>query len=171
MKRTCHHLAIAAILMFSTLFATAQKPQNPLELNNYFASITDSLYRYGVSWGSQFQKARQSQNFLSLTAHRIKMEEYINNKFQELVVMKDISGSEKLRAAVIDFLAYERRIIKQGFVPFEKFTKTTSEEDIQKAINALVAASADESAVLKAITDEQVAYGKKNGFEIEKNEE
>ena len=170
MKRTCHHLTIAALLMFSTLFAAAQKPQSALELNNYFASITDSLYQYGVSWGSEFQKARESKDFRSLTKHRKRIEEYANHTFQELVVMKDILGSEKLRAAVIDFLAYERRIIQVGFVPFEKFTKTTTEDDIQKAIDALIAASKDEAAVLKAITDEQVAYGKKNGFEIERNE-
>jgi hypothetical protein len=171
MKLTCRHLAIAAALIFSGLFAAAQKPKSPLELNNYFASITDSLYHYGVSWGSQFQKARESKDFRSLATHRKRIEDYANNIFQELVVMKDISGSEKLRAAVIDFLSYERRIIKEGFVPFEKFTKTSAEEDIQKAIDALVAAGKDESAILKAINDEQVAYGKKNGFAIEKPEE
>jgi len=171
MKLISRHLIIAIALIFSTLFAAAQKPKTALELNDYFVSITDSLYFHGREWGSQFSKARKSQDFASLTPSRKKIEQYASGKFQELVVMKDIGGSEKLRAAVLEFLAFEKRLIKDYFTPLEKFDKSTSEEAIQKAIDALVAASKDESAALKTVSDEQIAFGKKNGFEIEKKEE
>jgi len=171
MKCTCRHFIIATALIFSALFSAAQKPKTALELNDYFVAITDTLYTYGTQWGSQFQEARKSHDFAALTASRAKIEKYANAKFQELVVMKDISGSEKLRAAVLEFLAFEKRLIKEAFVPFEKFNKTSSEEDIQKAIDALVNASKDEEIALKAVNEEQIAFGKKNGFEIEKAEQ
>lgn len=171
MKLISRHLVIATVFIFSTLFAVAQKPKTALELNDYFVTITDSLYFHGKEWGSQFSKARKSQDFASLTPSRKKIELYASGKFQELVVMKDIGGSEKLRAAVLEFLAFEKKLIKDFFIPFEKFDKTTSDEAIQKAIDALVEASKDESAALKSVNDEQIAFGKKNGFEIEKKEE
>ena len=168
MKCTCRHFIIATALIFSTLFSAAQKPKTALELNDYFVAITDSLYHHGTEWGSKFQEARKSHDFALLTAPRTKIEKYANAKFQELVVMKDIGGSEKLRAAVIEFLAFEKKLIKDAFIPFEKLSKTSSEDEIQKAIDALVAASKDEEVALKTVNDEQVAFGKKNGFEIEK---
>ena len=171
MKCTCRHFIIATALIFSALFSAAQKPKTALELNDYFVAITDTLYTYGTEWGAQFQKARKSHDFTTLTTPRTKIEKYANAKYWELLGMKDIGGSAKLRATVLEFLNFEIKLIKDAFIPFEKLNKTSSEEDIQKAIDALVNASKDEEIALKAVNEEQVAYGKKNGFEIEKAEQ
>lgn len=150
--------------------AGAQKITTAIQLNDHLAAITDSLFIGGKEWGAAFAKANENSTYSTIATHRIRLERFIEKKRIEVVTMKDINGSEKLRLAMLDFLSFEAKMIRQTFKPFEKFTSTTPAEDIQKAIASLQNISAEEEAYLDEVRTAQIEYGKKNGFTIEEEE-
>ena len=161
--------ALFSILFFASFQITsAQKITTALELSNYFSSITDSMYKYGQQWGNLFSASYNSKKFGSLTPMRVKIEEYTTRKILELTAMKDVKGSENFRAAMLDFLNYEKKMIKVYFASFEKLDSSATDEDIQKHMNDLVAVAREEDAELQKVKEAQEEYAKKNGFEIEK---
>ena len=167
MRPNRNHFILVAALLVSTFSSLAQKPKTPVEMNDYLASVTDSLYTFGTEWGRQVSASRQSMNFTLLAVPRLKMQHFIDMKGKEITGMKDIGGSEKLRAAMLEFLAYERRTITTSFLPFEKFDSTTTQAAIDKAIAGLQSLADSENAALKKVSVAQEEYAKKNGFTIE----
>ncbi len=156
-------------LTFFHNFAFAQKPTTALQLNDYLADITDSLFLGGREWGSQIADSKKSKKFSLLETPRKKLENFIERKRLEIVTMKDIGGSEKLRLAMLDFLAFESRMIKEAFLPFENFNNKTTDSDIDKALDNLNEIAANESKFLNEVKKSQAAYAKKNGFTIEED--
>ncbi len=160
-----------SVLVFTLIFfhsiALAQKPATALELNNYLAEITDSLFMAGKEWGNAMVKAKESRNFSTLAATRRKLENFIERKRIYVVTMNDINGSEKLRLAMLDFLFIENKMIKDAFYVFEKFNSQTTDADIDKAIAFLQEKAKDEGAILDEVRKAQNTYATKNGFTIE----
>jgi hypothetical protein len=179
MKQFIKHLGfvvvftITATLVYSqespseSFVSTFKQPKTALELNDYMVSITDSLYNYGTAWGAQFGEAFKSKDFSTLTAPRKNIEKFVDYKYAELNALKNIGGSEKLKAAMLEFLIFEKKMIKEQFIPLEKLDKNTPDAAKQTAIATLVDASKSEEAVLAKVREEQNAYAKKNGFTIE----
>ena len=89
----------------------------------------------------------------------------------DLTAMKDVSGSENFRAAMLNFLSYEKKMIKVYFTAFETLDSSSTSDDIQKHMNDLIAVSKDEEAQLQKVREAQDEYAKKNGFVIEKKED
>jgi hypothetical protein len=147
--------------------AKAQKPSTPLELNDYFAAISDSLYRGGKAWGIQFNKVQASKEFATLIPFRLSMEQYAKKMVSELTTMKDIKNSKDFRLAVIGFLNFEVELMTQAFIPIEKLTAKSSKETYDAAINNLVLLAAKEKDYLSTIAITQKAYADSNGFTIE----
>jgi hypothetical protein len=158
---------LAILFFFSFHLAKAQQPTTALQFNDYLVSITDTLYMYGKEWGDQFNVANESKDFTSLSPKRTKIEEFAAKKFLEVTTMKDIKGSEKLRAAMLEFLAYEKLMISEHFIPMEKLNSSSTDDDIQKHLDDLSTAGKTESIALKKVSDAQKEYAKKNGFTIE----
>ena len=166
MKSFLRFIVLVAFLSASSLTG-AQKISTAIQLNDHLASITDSLFIGGKEWGTALSKANETGTFSSIAANRTRLERYIEKKRIEVVTMKDINGSEKLRLAMLDFLSFEAKMIRQAFQPFEKFTSSTPTEDIQKAIASLQNISTEEKAYLDEVRAAQIEYGKRNGFTIE----
>lgn len=167
MKAILRTTALTLTFIFLHSFVFAQKPTTALQLNDVLAGITDSLYLGGREWGGQLAEARKSKNFSLLPGARKDLENFIERNQLEVVTMKDINGSEKFRIAMLDFLSFELRMIRESFLVFEKFNSKTSDEDINQAITHLQEVAVDESKFLEGLRKTQVAYGKKNGFTIE----
>jgi hypothetical protein len=158
-------LALAFVFFHS--FTFAQKPTSALELNNYLADITDSLFLGGREWGSAMVKAKETGNYSTLAVSRRKLENFIERKRIDVVKMQDINGSEKLRLAMLDLLFIEGKMIKEAFLSFEKFNSQTSDADIDKAIAYLQEKATDEAVFVNEVRKAQDAYARKNGFTIE----
>lgn len=169
MKSFLRFVVLSAFLSAGSL-AGAQKITTALQLNDYLAGITDSLFTGGKEWGTAFAKANENGSYVSIASHRTRLERFIEKKRIEVVTLKDINGSEKLRLAMLDFLSFEARMIRQTFIPFEKFTGNTPAEDIEKAIVALQTRSAEEETYLDEVRAAQIEYGKKNGFTVAEQE-
>jgi hypothetical protein len=164
-------LVIVFACALASFGANAQKPTTALELNDYLASFTDSLYQGGREWGKTLNAVVTSKKFDSLAGPRKKMDDFITRKQAEIKDMKDINGSEDLRKAMLEFLDFEAKMIKDAFLPLEKFTATSPKEDIKKAIDDLIAMAATEKDHLSKVNVAQEAYAKKNGFTIEKKDD
>ncbi len=98
------------------------------------------------------------------------MEKLIERKQLEVITLKDIGGSEKLRLAMLDMLFFEARMIREGFIPFEKLNRQSSQEEISKAIELLTKTAEAENEYLEKVRTAQDAYAAKNGFTIEEEE-
>lgn len=167
MRSPFRSTVLALTLIFFHSVAIAQKPVTALDLNNYLADITDSLFLGGKEWGTAMVKAKETRNFSTLITPRRNLEKFIERKRIDVVTMKDINGSEKLRLAMLDFLFNEVKMIKDAFLAFEKFNSQTTDADIDKAIANLQEKAKDEDAFLNEVLKAQKAYATKNGFTIE----
>lgn len=158
---------LAAVFFFSSSTCFAQKkPVTALDMNEYLVSITDTLYETGREWGTKFTEATKTKNYASLATVRKKLESFIERKQLEVITLKDIGGSEKLRLAMLDMLFFESRMIQEGFKPVEKLNNTSTQEDINKTIEQLSRAASAEEEYLAKVRAAQNTYAAKNGFTI-----
>ena len=164
------YLLIISFFCLAASFANAQKFKTALELNTYFVSINDTLYRFGKEWGTSLNTAVSNKDFTLMTANRKKLEQFISGKYDELRTMRDVFECAKFRLAMLDFLAFEEKMIKEAFLPFEKLNSSSSQDEIKKTINSLVTLSEQENGHLAKIHTAQSEFATKNGFTLNKNE-
>lgn len=169
MKHVCR-LFIMLAFIFAGLTTTAQKITSALELNDYLVSITDSLYQGGKEWGKALNAVVQSKRFDSLGGPRSKMQDFISRKQEEVKNMKDIGESAGLRKAMLEFLDFEAKMMREAFMPLEKLNASSTKDEIKKAIDDLIAMAANEKTNLEKVNVAQEEYAKKNGFTIEEKE-
>jgi hypothetical protein len=150
-----------------TLSAPKSRITTPLELNNYYADVTDSLYTMGQTWGQLFNKSYTAKDFAPLVSQHKAMIAFVERKQREVMVQKDFAGSENLRLAMLDFLSYEKRLMTEGFIPFEKLKANATEEQIKTCISKLEELAKSESEELGKVQNAQMEFAEKNGFTIE----
>ena len=168
MSHRLYAFVFTVIMIFSVAKANAQ---TPLEFNDNLVAITDSLYKKGQDWGEKFTAVRDSKEFYKLAPQRKALEKFIDTKIAEISVMKDISGSENLRKAMVKFLLFEKDMIQRGFMPIEKLNSSSTQEQIDAALEKLTSLTEEENEALGNVNREQEAYAKKNGFTIESVDE
>lgn len=159
------------LLMALSSLVYAQKTEKEtdfaLAFNDYCASLTDSLYSYGTAWGEAFGSAYESNNFAQLTPHTTKIFAFIERSQKALIKRKVNPDMEDLKLAVLDFLAFEKAMIYEGFKPFEKFNDKTSDETIKAQLGLLTEKSAQEEKVLNTIRVEQEKVARLYNFTME----
>lgn len=163
-------MLLAVLFTAGTLLSHAQKKfTSAFEMNEYMVTITDSLYQGGTDWGKALMNSIKTRDFSELSKVRKKMENFIERKQKELTNMDDNWGSEKLRLAFLDFLSFEKLMLTEAFLPFEKLDKNTSEEQIKAAVAGISKFSEQEVEANKKILVAQQAFADKNGFTLEDN--
>ena len=169
MKSLLIRTSLALGLALTTTFSSAQKFETARDLNDFYASVLDSLYAAGAEWGTQVGKSMETMNFNAVIPIRKKMESFIDKKLLELAKIKDQFGCEDLRLTTMDLLGLEKTLTEEAFMPAEKLTKTSTEADIEKLINGLTAAEKKEAAALARIKEAQKTCAAKKGFTLDKN--
>jgi len=167
-------LAAAVLLCMSFAgFSQSKIKMTPLEYNDYLSSITDSLYSKGTKWGTKFSEIRKGdQDFSKLRPIRKDMATFIILKKEEVRKMAPIGkGGEKLKQAMINFMDYESDMLETAFMPLENLTASSTDKEIDDAINKLVSESDKEGDVLKMVRAAQMSFAENNGFTIEEPEE
>jgi hypothetical protein len=161
--------------IFGTIFialvaiapAMAQQPTNPVEMNNYLTGIVSELYSGGVKWGNKYLEVSTSKDYSEIASTRTELEKLIDAKQAELRTITDVNDSKEFRMAIMSFLKFEKRIVHEGFAPFENLGKNPKQEDVAKAEKTLTELSAAESTEIDKIKTTQAAYAKNNNFTIE----
>lgn len=142
--------------------------QTPTEFNNKMIAATQGLATRGTKWGGKMAELSQgSKKFIELKPLRIDLEKYIDEEIAKLKVMKDVKGSQKFREAIISYLQFEKKLIDEAFMPFEKLGPKATEEQIKKATDNLVALAEKEDDYLKKVNEAQKEYANKNNFKVE----
>lgn len=166
MFKTSKIVFAIALVAITSLKAYATT-KNPIQFNDALVSIVDQLYKNGMEWGKKFNHIDStSRNFSELASLNNKLKLYIDEKIVELKTMEDVKGSEEFKKAMIEFLMFERNLITTTFVPFEKLNKSSTDKEIQKALDNLTTEAAKEKDALKKVQDAQTAYATKNNFSI-----
>jgi hypothetical protein len=154
-------------LLVIVAFGCNTNQQKALDFNNKIAGYSKELGKRGEALTPILRKAIETKNFTACTPIIKDLENYIKLKTIELEGLQDINGSENLKAAMRDFMRFEKELADEALFPFTKFDSTTSADEIQNAISRLVTKSEQENTYLQKVRKEQRAYAAKNGFRIE----
>ncbi len=159
---------ILSCFLGHTSFAQKQK-LTPIEYNDKLAALTDSLYNMGVEWGTAFQQiAGGDKDYSKLAVYRKKIATFTTRKIEEVRRGPTAGkGAEELKAAMLNFLNFEKNMVDNAFTPLEKLNSTSSQAEIDAAIQKLTAESEKESEALKGVNTAQEKFGQQNGFSIE----
>lgn len=161
------------LLLIPGTAAFAQKKMTPLQYNDKLAAVTDSLYNLGLEWGNQFQQIDAGdKNYGQLDAARKRIAGFTTRKIAEIKREPAVgAGGDKLKAAMLEFLAFEQRMIESAFQPMEKLHSNSSPAETESALKKLTGFAEQEGEALKKVNAAQEAYGKQHGFELEPPEE
>jgi hypothetical protein len=163
--------ALLLCFLLITNLVYSQKPTTAIEMNNYLTGVVSSLYEKGVAWGTKLGEAETSKDFSTLKSPRAELEKLIDQKIKEVNGVKDIGGSSEFRQSILSFLKFEKILVQQAFVPFEKLSKTATQEEIDKCTANMNELAKKEAAELDRIRVTQEQYAKSNGFTIQKEED
>lgn len=141
-----------------------QEVADAIAFNDYCAGIVDDLYDAGLAWGAVYAEVTESGDFVLLKGERVKMEKIINDYIVALTKKKVPSSYEKFKKAALDLLVYEDSLIKTAFMPFERLTASSSDAEIEKAVNSLINISKDEEKYLQNFQVIQQAFAKEMNF-------
>jgi hypothetical protein len=157
---------LLAVLIF--LSGCGGDKKKAFDFNQKLAKISETLNAKGQVLGNQLKTAMEtSKDFSSVAASCKDLHSYIDDKLAELKGMKDISGSENLRNAMISFLNFEKEMVTEAFDPFGRMDSNTTEEEMQTAVNNMLEKTQEESTYLMKVQNAQREYASKNGFKIE----
>ena len=157
-------IGIVAVLLVCTQKGYTQTPR---ELSDRIVSSTDSLYLLASVWGNKFiDNLNGAQHYEELTPLRKDLQDFINDQLALFTNMNDVSGSGKMRAAVIALYGYEKTLVELGFMPFEKLTPNSSDDQVNECRSRLKEEAGKERDYLTAVNTERREFAKVNGFSI-----
>lgn len=164
-------ILIALTIILMSIGANAQEKLTPIQFNDRLAMITDTLYNLGSNWGTKFAEVYKTQQFSSLAADRKKMEQFFVTQIAFVKNMKDVGDSKELRMGMVNFLLFEQKMLQTAFLPVERLSANSTQEQTNAAIEQLTTESKKEAAELEKFRMLQEAYAAKNGFTIEAKKE
>jgi hypothetical protein len=164
---TMKKLILLFLLVAASIQLKAQTPTTPVEMNNYLMEMVNNLYERGKQWGANFNNARESKDFASLSADRKALETFVNQSIKDVEKLKDIKGSKMLRMAMLDFLQFEKDMVENAFLPIEKLDNESSDEEIDTALQKLLGMAKYENEWLDKVRAEQKKYAEANNFTLE----
>ena len=137
------------------------------DFNQKLVEISDTLNKKGTRIGTEVALAVNSRDFSKVDIINKELLDFIEIKTAELKKTPNTAGSEKLKAAMLDFLAFEKEMISSHFLPLGKMNAQTPDTTIQAAVDRMVDKSRDESSYLARVQQAQKEYAKNNGFVVE----
>jgi hypothetical protein len=155
-------------LLLTAQFACKRsgQPGTPVEMNNYLIGINKDLKKMGADWGARLMSLNDTGDYTKLIPVRKSLENYINDKKIQIKALKDVGGSWPLRKSFLDFMDDEKKLVTDGLIPFEKFTKNTPAEEISEARRKLLIFTEEEKNQMEKIQLLQQEYAEKNNFTI-----
>lgn len=160
-------LLLPALLLF--LLASCGPKLTPTQLNDKIVNTNDSLMLMGQTWTTALGNAFMSKDYTTLVPIRESIGKFLDGKIEEMDNMKDVGGSEEFRKEEVEFLKYERGMVDQAFMPFEKFNANTTMDEIQTLANSLVSVSTTENEKMNQLKVLQQQYSDKNKFKLKEN--
>lgn len=154
------------VIAIAAAACSGKKSLTPVQINQKFVGINDTLRSYGNAFAQKFRTAMTTKDFSDVAADRPKIEGFIKTKQKELREMKDVKGSGDFRKAMLGFLDYQMRMCNTMFDGTDKLSTNSSEDDINAFVNKLMEMGKEENERLKEVRETQQAFAKKNNITI-----
>lgn len=158
------YIFIISILLMSMAACDLNKKEKAQQFSNDITVINDSLAYYVKDWVEEFKVSVNTKDFSQLHGIRQGLEGYLDRKTTYLQGMEDRGGSEQLRTAELDYLAFEKNTVSRYLSVFEQFDSTTTDDQIAKAYNTSMANVGGEEQKILTINKLQDEYAEKNDF-------
>ena len=153
-------IAIAAVA------CSGKKSLTPLQINQKFVGINDTLRSYGNEFAQKLRTAMSTKDFSAVSGDRAKIEGFIKAKQSELNNMEDVKGSGDFRKAMLKFLDFQMEMCKSMFDGADKLKADPSDEAINGFVNNLIEQGKEENGRLEEVRKTQQAFAKKNNITI-----
>ena len=163
--RKCFPLFLAILLVSQG--CNSKNKKKAYDFNQKLVEISDTLNKKGTRIGTEVALAVNTRDFSKVDIINKELLDFIEIKTAELKKTPNTAGSEKLKVAMLDFLAFEKNMISSYFVPLGKMHAQTPDTTIQAAVERMVDKSRDESSHLTRVQQAQKEYAKNNGFTVQ----
>lgn len=151
-------------LMVLLLASCGGKKLTPEQMDAEITNINDSLKIKGQEWITVLGNSFMNKDFSALKPRREAIANYLDEKIAYVNDLKDVGGSEEYRKEEIAFLKYERNLVDQAFMPFEKLGADATMEQIQQQVSALTPITSMEVENINKVYAKQKEYAEKNKF-------
>ncbi len=141
--------------------------KNALDFNQKLAAITKELQFRGEKLGVELKTAVATHDFSKTIVIYEDLKGYIDNKIEELTATENVSGSENLKSAMLDFLKFEKKMIVDGCEPFRKINKDTPDDQVHTSVQAMMESTKEETTWLSRLQQAQREYAAKNGLKLQ----
>lgn len=156
---------ISALLLVTGLASCSwNNREEAIKLCNSLTRVNDSLNVMGKDWMDEFKPAVNTKDFTYLQPKRQHIQDYITQQTVYVKGLKDVGGSEKLRASLLDILQFENDVVLPKMKEFESFNGDTSDSTLQKAFNELITTTKEDMAKHEVMFKHLDEYAEKNDF-------
>lgn len=166
--RKCFPVFLAMLLLVSGCNADKKKAY---DFNQKLVEISDTLNKKGTRIGTEVALAVNTRDFSRVDLINKELLNFIDIKTSELKKTPNTAGSEKLKSAMLEFLAFEKDMISSYFLPLGKMNAQTPDSTIQEAVDRMVEKSKDETGYLARVQQAQKDYARSNGFVVEEKKQ
>ena len=162
--------SVLLVIIFCSLSIFRGHSQNlmdPVEMNDRFVVILDSLHGMSKEWHKSFYEIdKGSKQYADLKPVRTVWQSYVERELVELKSIKDTGGSAKFRGAVYMLLFYQKQYIANAIIPFEKLSIHTTMVQMKPFNDRLLEISKKEKEYLNNVNTEQNSFAKRNHFNL-----
>lgn len=138
--------------------------EDAIKLCNELTRVNDSLNVMGKDWMDEFKPAVNTKDFTFLQPKRQHIQDYITQQTVYVKGLKDVGGSELLRASLLDILQFENDVVLPKMKEFEYFNGDTSDSTLQKSFNELIVTTKEDMAKHEVMFKYLDEYAEKNDF-------
>ncbi len=141
-----------------------EKREKAEALDRQIGAINDTLLVHAKKWGDEFKIAINTLDFSTLYEPRMKMQQYIDEKIEEMENVAHVGGSEELVKKELEYLRAEREIVTQKFAVFEQFTDSVAIDTLGQAFAEFQLSEDVEGPYLNQLHQLREEYAERNGF-------
>ena len=151
------------VALFGVFSCKTKSHRDALRLNNKICQINDTLFCKQTQWSKLMAYAVSSGDYTKLKPARKQLDSFLDTSMVAVSNLKDVAGSENYRFAETELLNFDKKMLKDDFIPFEKFKINTPMTKISIYIQKIKEDRQTEQTFITKLKELQNAYQEKNG--------
>ena len=163
-KKTRYIDTLAGLIIiccFSCHSATKEQAQN---MSAALLTINDSVSFKGRALGKCISMALRDKDYSRIGPLRQQYQDYIDSCGRAVKHMNDVGGSEQMRRAELAVLGFEKTMVQNDLVMFEKLKPESTPSEISVLFQIGNKDAKKEADFIAKFKEIQQEYAKKNGF-------
>jgi hypothetical protein len=161
-------LVVAACICLSFPSCKFLSGKNAVKFNDTLVKMNQMITERGKTWGDSLGHCDLNGSYANLAGLRQKIEREIDGYIDAVKKMEPVGdGGGAFKDEEIVFLRLERRVIHDGFGPFETLTGESTAEQKQVVYDGFTKLVKEEEVGLGRLKKEQERYAKANNISLE----